>query len=152
MGRSALKVNTQGDKQGGLVDFGHTTLANLDPDSSSLYVHITIAFLLFPITIFIMRRFSESLNFRDASMEISHTLQIENIPRSMCKEEQLRQHFSDAFPDIPVKDLRVAYNVSKLTTLTAQLEDASDARKYAKEHNEQARGEDLEMYPMCMAR
>ena len=83
-----------------------------------------------------MRRFSESLNFRDASMEISHTLQIENIPRSMCKEEHLRQHFSDAFPDIPVKDLRVAYNVSKLTTLTAQLEDASDARKYAEKHNE----------------
>ena len=47
----------QGQKQGTDLDFGHTTLANLDPDSSYLYVHITIAFLLFPIAIFIMRRY-----------------------------------------------------------------------------------------------
>jgi len=147
-----LPFNFQGSKQGTDVDFGHTTLANLDPDSSYLYVHITIAFLLFPIAIFIMRRFSESLGFRDTSLEISHTLQVENIPRERCKEDLLRQHFYDAFPGIPVKDLRVAYDVSKLTTLTAQLKDASDARIYAERHNEQSGSEDLEMYPLCMAR
>jgi len=41
--------------------------------------------------------------------------------------------------------------VSRLTTLTAQLKDASDARVYAERHNEQSR-EDMEMYSVCMAR
>jgi len=147
-----LPFNFQGNKQGTEVDFGHTTLANLDPDSSYLYAHITIAFLLFPIAIFIMRRFSESLGFRDTALEISHTLQVENIPIERCKEDLLRQHFTDAFPGVPVKDLRCAYDVSRLTTLTAQLKDASDARVYAEKHNEQSGREDLEMYPACMAR
>jgi len=148
-----LPFNFQGNKQGSVLDFGHTTLANLDPESSYLYVHITVAFLLFPIAIFIMRRFSASLGFRDTSLEISHTLQLENIPSEKCKEELLRQHFADAFPDIPIKDLRVAYDVSKLTSLTAQLMDASDARIYAEKHNGEREGRgDLEIYPICMAR
>ena len=50
-----------------------------------------------------------------------------------------------------MKDLRCAYDVSRLTTLTAQLKDASDARVYAERHNEQSR-EDMEMYSVCMAR
>ena len=116
-------------------------------------MHITVAFLLFPIAIFIMRRFSASLGFRDTSLEISHTLQLENIPSEKCKEELLRQHFADAFPDIPIKDLRVAYDVSKLTSLTAQLMDASDARIYAEKHNGEREGRgDLEIYPICTAR
>ena len=117
-----------------------------------IQVPISITFLLFLIAIFIMQRFSKSLRFRDTSLEISHTLQVENIPRERCKEDLLRQHFYDAFPGIPVKDLRVAYDVSKLTSLTAQLKDASDARVYAERHNQQSGNEDLEMYPLCMAR
>ena len=117
-----------------------------------MYLYHFVMTMSLLVTYNLMPRFSESLGFRDTALEISHTLQVENIPIERCKEDLLRQHFTDAFPGVPVKDLRCAYDVSRLTTLTAQLKDASDARVYAEKHNEQSGREDLEMYPACMAR
>ena len=116
-----------------------------------MYFSCTYKYHIVDVHCNLLPRFSEGLGFRDTSLEISHTLQVENIPRERCKEDLLRQHFADAFPGAPVKDLRCAYDVSRLTTLTAQLKDASDARVYAERHNEQSR-EDMEMYSVCMAR
>jgi len=146
-----LPFNFQGDLQGSTLDFGHTTLSNLKPESNSLFVHIIFSFILFPISIFIMRRFSIRLDFRDASLEITRTVQIENIPHHMCVEKLIRRHFSEAYSRIQVKDVKIVFDVSKLTDLSIQLKDAKDARKYGEMYKASHR-QDLQMYPHCAAR
>ena len=56
-----LPLNIHGSQIGNGTDFGGTTLANLNPnndqDSLFLWIHVLIAFLMFPAAIFLMRRF-----------------------------------------------------------------------------------------------
>jgi len=146
-----LPFNFQGTLQGSTLDFGHTTLANLSAESNYLYVHIIMAFTLFPISIFIMRRFSIGLDFRDASLEITRTIQIENIPHQLCSEKLIARHFREAYPSIQVKDVKIVFDVTKLTDLSNQLKDATDSRKYGEMYKVTHKKE-LEMYPHCAAR
>ena len=90
-----FKNPPQGTQEGNATDFGHTTLVNLDPDSGYLWVHITLAFCLFPTAIVVMRRFSVDLRFRDTGLDVTRTLAIERIPRHMCREEAVRRHFDE---------------------------------------------------------
>jgi len=146
-----LPFNFQGTLQGTTLDFGHTTLANLSAESNYLYVHIILAFILFPISIFIMRRFSIKLDFRDSALEITRTIQIENIPHHMCAEKLISRHFREAYPSIQVKDVKIVFDVTKLTDLSNQLKDATDAKEYGEVYKATHR-KDLEMYPHCAAR
>ena len=97
-----------------------------------------------------MRKFSAGLTFRDV-LEITRTLQLENIPQHMCQEDLLRRHFLEAYPGFPIKDLQVAYDVSKLTTRTNELQNALDAKIYGEKYKASS-GKDLRMYPVCMGR
>ena len=86
--------NISGTLKGDTNDFEHTTLANLDPESPLLWGHICISFFCFPLSIFMMRRFSVNLNFTKMSLEISKTLMVENIEKEFCKtEEGIIQYF-----------------------------------------------------------
>ena len=59
---------------------------------------MAVAFLMFPMAIFLMRRFSIGLKMRDTSLKITRTLAIENIPPLVCNTEQIREHFRQAYP------------------------------------------------------
>ena len=48
----------QGTLFADVTSFEHTTLANLDPSTEYLWVHLILAFLFFPVAILVMRRFS----------------------------------------------------------------------------------------------
>ena len=73
-----LPLNFQGTQLGNATDFGHTTLANLNPnderDSIILWIHVAIAFLMFPAAIFLMRRFSIGLKMTDTNLKITRTI------------------------------------------------------------------------------
>jgi len=92
-----LPVNFQGTLQGNATDFGHTTMANVDPmnkkEKNYLWIHIILSFLLFPLAIFLMRRFSIGLRMQDTSLGITRTVAIENIPHKLCTLENLQAHF-----------------------------------------------------------
>lgn len=45
-----------------MVEFGHTTISNLDGTDERLWVHVVVAILLFPLGIVFMRSFSVGLN------------------------------------------------------------------------------------------
>ncbi|XP_023342328.1 CSC1-like protein 2 [Eurytemora carolleeae] len=146
-----LPLNFQGDLQGNTTDFGHTTLSNLDPASPFLWVHITIAFLLFPIAIFTMRKFSTGLKFRDPGLEITPTICIENIPLNMCTEELIRRHMKEAYPRIELYDVKIVYDVTKLTKAHNELLDALSCYEYGVKYKDKHdRG--LSMYPHCCSR
>merc|ERR1719318_2065769 len=116
-----LPLNFQGTQLGNATDFGHTTLANLNPndhkDSIILWIHVAIAFLMFPAAIFLMRRFSIGLKMTDTNLKITRTVAIENIPSKVCNIKDIKQHFSEAYPEFRIFGIQVAYNVSKLTEL-----------------------------------
>ena len=146
-----LPLNFQGTKQGNSTDFGHTTLANLDPESKALWVHITLAFLLFPLAIFLMRRFSIDLRFKDTFLGVTRTLAVDKIPRQLCTIENVYQHFTEVYPHVRINDVKVAYDVTKLTELTARLRDVADAKKYGERYRRR-HSEELKLYPYCGAR
>ena len=45
-----------------MVEFGHTTISNLEGSDEKLWVHVVVAILLFPLGIVFMRSFSVGLN------------------------------------------------------------------------------------------
>ena len=66
--------------------------------------------------------------FTQVSLEISHTLMIENIPKMFCRtNDELLRHFAEAFPNTEVMDLRFAYDVNKLQTVHESLKMASSS-------------------------
>lgn len=75
-----------------------TTINNRKPDDGLLFLHTVLAFLLFPVAVYVMRHYSEDLDFLDAPVEVTHTLQVEEIPQQMCKEENVKRHFLEAYP------------------------------------------------------
>jgi len=146
-----LPLNFQGALQGNITDFGHTTLSNLNPESPYLWVHITIAFILFPIAIYLMRKFSAELKFRDPDLELTRTLCIENIPVHMCTEELLNRHFTEAYPGIEIHDIKVAYDVAILTQIYQEMQDVESGLEYSVRKREK-HGKNLTMYPKCASR
>ena len=81
------------------TSFGHTTLANLEADKDVLWAHISLSFLLFPVAILVMRRFSVDVEFQEVGIEMRKTLMIEKVPKYVCKEIELKRHFRLHLPD-----------------------------------------------------
>jgi hypothetical protein len=150
-----LPLNFQGTQLGNATDFGHTTLANLNPndhkDSIILWIHVVIAFLMFPAAIFLMRKFSMGLKMTDTNLKITRTVAIENIPEKVCNIEDIKQHFNEAYPEYEICDIQVVYNVTKLTKLALNLENVVDSRKFCEEFKTR-HNKDLEMVPVGGAR
>ena len=151
-----LPLNLQGSKLGGnYSDFGHTTLANLDPqsnhDSVILWIHVCLAFLMFPLAIFLMRRFSIGLKMTDTNLKITRTIAIENIPQKLCRNDLIREHLAEAYPECEISDIQVVYDVTRLIHLTQRLENVVDSRKFCKKWRVRQKAE-LEMVPVSCSR
>ena len=145
-----LPINYQGGKFN-QTEFNRTTIANLEPSSPFLYVHIILAFLLYPISIILMKKFSVDLKLKDSGLVLSRTLLIRNIPRAFATEELIRKHFSEAYPHLNIIDVSMAYEVTDLTKRLWELENARDARRLGLHHLE-VDGEPLMMYPRPCSR
>ena len=146
-----LPINFQGEVYGNKTDFSRTSIVNLEPSSNFLYVHTALAFLLFPISILLMKKFSVDLKLKDSGLALSRTLLIRNIPRDFSTEESLRRHFSEAYPGLNITDVSLAYAVTELTQRMEELEDARDARRFGEQHQLET-GEPLMMYPKTCSR
>ena len=92
------------------------------------------------------------LNFRDISLQITRTLQIEKVPKHMCKENILKRHFAEAYPNLTVTSVSFAYDVRELMSVSDQLRDVRDAKLYGIKYNEANIGEPLTMKPKCCSR
>ena len=62
---------------------------------------------MFPAAIFLMRRFSIGLKMTDTNLKITRTVAIENIPEKVCNIEDIKQHFSEAYPEYRIFDIQV---------------------------------------------
>ena len=130
-----LPLNFIGEKQGDESSFGHTTLANLDPNSDVLWAHVTLSFLLFPVVILVMRRFSVEVEFQDVGLEMRRTLMIEKVPRAMCHEPELRRHFLEAYQHCEIKKVDFAFDIDKLQQIFNEWKEARLGLKYCNRHD-----------------
>lgn len=119
--------------------------------------------------------------FRDPGLEITPTVCIENIPLHMCTEELIRRHMKEAYPRqsclssslifpslkpiftfpqklnmlifirIELYDVKIVYDVTKLTKAHNELLDALSCYEYGVKYKDKHdRG--LSMYPHCCSR
>ena len=140
-----LPLNLQGHQ---LEDkFGRTTLANLNPndkyDGQILWVHVFLGFLMFPLAVFLMRRFSHGLKMRDTVYKVTRTVAIENIPEIVCSVDYLKQHFTEAYPNFPIQDIQVVHNVTKLVSLSRKLENVQDCIQFCQKQGHKNKGNEV---------
>jgi len=149
-----LPINLTGDNYSNVPEnsLARTTINNRNSDDNFLYFHTLIAFLFFPISVYVMRQFSAGLNFRDVSLEITKTLLVEKIPLHMCTKEIVKKHFDEAYPEMPVNSVSLAYDVKELMQVSQKLRNAKDAIKQAKKYNDAHPGEPLTMKPILCSR
>ncbi|CAL1280969.1 unnamed protein product [Larinioides sclopetarius] len=125
-----LPVNYQGDLVDADSSFGRTTLSNLNPASSYLWVHVGCSFLFLLLGILVMKHFSANLKLNDNESLVNRTLLISNVPKELCDESILLSHFQEAYPECHVEKVHLAHDVRILTKLDAARETSTHARLY----------------------
>ena len=93
-----------------------------------------------------MKKFSRPFRFKDVDIALSRTLLIKNIPPHMASNQTIRRHFDEAYPDLTVTQVNVAYNVSELIKKTRELRLVKLTREAA-ENCRDSRGKPLRMFP-----
>ncbi|XP_022189057.1 calcium permeable stress-gated cation channel 1 [Nilaparvata lugens] len=125
--------------------FGHTTVSNLNPNSSWLWAHVTLALLYLPLGIYVMRCFSVNLKFEDRDT-VSRTLMISNIPRRNCDADDLHRHFREAYPELEIQGIQLAYNIKRVSSLDKERETVHQAKIFCENYLKDT-GIRLEMRP-----
>ncbi|XP_076761110.1 transmembrane protein 63 [Xylocopa sonorina] len=142
----ALPINFHGNMQGDNATFGHTTLSNLDPMSTWIWVHTVLLLSYLPIGGYIMRHFLKKVRDSKHGGELAaRTLLITEIPKHQCNIQILTDYFSHTFPTLTVEDVTLAYDIRRLSALNIEKDCAEQARLYCE--NYARRREPLKMYP-----
>lgn len=113
--------------------FGHTTMANLLPESPWLWVHVIVTLLYVPLVVLIMRRASGRNAFKKAP---TRTIMITNISPSDRNKTVIRNYIQELFPDFTIEDVQLAYNISKLNVRNDEYEKILEARLYCENHRD----------------
>lgn len=138
-----LPVNFQGNLSGDETSFGHTTISNLEPGSSLLWVHVIVAILYVPLVVLVMRRASGRNAFKTAP---TRTIMATNISTADCNKTIIRNYIRELFPDMQIEEIELAYNITKLTKLVDEYERVMDARIYCEMHKNR---EQIKAMPKC---
>ncbi|EZA60651.1 hypothetical protein DMN91_007488 [Ooceraea biroi] len=142
----ALPINFHGNMQGDSATFSHTTLSNLDPSSSLIWVHTILILSYLPVGGFVMRRCLKQIRDTRPTGELAaRTLLITDIPKHQCTIEILTEYFKEAFPTLTVEDITLAHDIKRLSKLDAERDCAEQARLYCE--NYAKKREPLKMYP-----
>lgn len=123
-----LPINFQGNLQPGVNSFGHTTLSNLDPSSKWLWVHACMGILFLPLSIIIMRRCTGR---KPPAESVTASVMITNISKADRNVTTIKSYMATLFPNIEIKDVKLAYNINKLANLEEKRDLAAQARLYS---------------------
>ncbi|XP_044741156.1 calcium permeable stress-gated cation channel 1 [Chrysoperla carnea] len=126
-----LPINFMGVLQGDETTFGHTTISNLDTGNPLLWVHIVLAFLYIPITLYVMSRCSGRVPDAEA---MGKTIMVTNIAYAHRNQSDIFHYFRLVFKNITFRNVELAYDVDKLTKLVDDLQRVSNARLQAEAH------------------
>lgn len=122
-----LPVNFQGTLISNSTDFGRTTMANVEPSSQILWIHVLLAIIYLLIAVFFMQHFSQNLQFEEDD-QVSRTLMLTNLPKDKCFKSIILQHFQESYPEATTVDIQFAYDITKLVKLDTQRRRAAEAK------------------------
>lgn len=114
-----LPINLNGTALADNRVFGSTTIVNILPNSSVLWVHLVLSWFFFIVGVIFMRQFSKRMDYTEADY-VSRTVLITNFPRKYCKSELIFKHFEQAYPDLTLSEVQFAYDVSEISKLDRQ--------------------------------
>uniref|UniRef100_A0A672H5N4 CSC1-like protein 2 n=1 Tax=Salarias fasciatus TaxID=181472 RepID=A0A672H5N4_SALFA len=124
-----LPVNFSGNLlENNAYSFGRTTIANLDTDNTLLWLHTTFAFLYLLLTVYSMRRHTSKMHYREDDL-VKRTLFINGISK-YAEENDIRQHFEQAYDNCTVLEARICYNVARLMSLNSERKKAERNKRF----------------------
>lgn len=126
-----LPVNFQGTLGGDEHSFGHTTVANIDPSSKLLWIHVFVAIGFVPLVVLTMRLSSGRYAGKRAP---TRTIMATNVMPADCSRAIIQDFVQQRFPDISVTDVQIAYNIQKLVEVVDEYERVYEARIYCEQH------------------
>ncbi|XP_033846656.1 CSC1-like protein 1 [Periophthalmus magnuspinnatus] len=110
-----LPVNLTGNLLDNPLNFGRTTIANLPSGDLLLWLHTIFAVLYLMLTVVFLRRHTSQM--KDMRKEIArNTLFVTSVPKT-ATENDVRSHFTDAYPTCRVCDVTLGFDVAKLMHL-----------------------------------
>ncbi|KAF7405286.1 hypothetical protein HZH66_004192 [Vespula vulgaris] len=125
----ALPINFYGSIHDDDLTFSRTTIANLDPMSSWIWVHSMLIISYLPIGAYVMRRFLKQVRENRPSGELAaRTLIITEIPKHQCDVEALTEYFKEAFSTLTIEDVTLAHDIRRLSVLDTERDCAEQAR------------------------
>ncbi|XP_066524328.1 CSC1-like protein 1 [Hoplias malabaricus] len=124
-----LPVNLSGNLLGSNpLNFGRTTIGNLQQGDKLLWLHTVFAVLYLILTVALLRRHTSLLKGtkRESARK---TLFVCSIPLT-ATEDHLRTHFIEAYPTCQLMDAHLCYDVAKLISLTTERKRAEKNLEY----------------------
>lgn len=123
-----LPINFQGTNlQVDTSTFSRTTLSNLNGRSAWLWVHTLFSIAFLPLSVLIMRRCTGR---KPVPTSMTGTIMISNISKADRSEATIRAYFTHNFPHIQIVDIRLTYNINKLSEVIEKKEMVTQARIY----------------------
>ncbi|XP_061668823.1 CSC1-like protein 1 [Syngnathoides biaculeatus] len=111
-----LPVNLTGDLLGTNPEsFGRTTIGNLQARNGWLWLHTVFAVLYLGLTIGVLRHHTSQIKGVGQDTPKT-TLFVTSVPKT-AKEDDVKLHFTDAYPTSEVREVNIAYDVAKLMHL-----------------------------------
>lgn len=111
--------------------FSRTTLSNLNGKSNWLWVHTIFSIAFLPLSILIMRRCTGR---KPVPESMTGTIMITNISKVDRSEATIRAYFGQNFPHIQILDIRLAYNINKISEVQEKKEMVTQARIYSEDY------------------
>ncbi|XP_047430391.1 CSC1-like protein 1 [Mugil cephalus] len=111
-----MPVNMTGDLlQNSHQGFGRTTIGNLPTDNNLLWLHTVFAVLYLALTVALLRRYTSKM--KGIPRETArNTLFVCSVPKTATAED-VKTHFTEAYPSVQVCAVTLGYNVAKLMHL-----------------------------------
>ncbi|CAL8393531.1 unnamed protein product [Gadus morhua 'NCC'] len=111
-----LPVNLSGDLLGvNPYEFGRTTIANLPQGNNLLWLHTVFAVLYLIVTVALLRHYTSQM--KGMRRETArNTLFVRSVPKE-ATDEEVKTHFTEAYPTCQVTAVTLGYDVAKLIQL-----------------------------------
>ncbi len=113
-----LPINNMGGHLEDPSSFSASSMGNIDPESHSLWYHVTTSFFFYPICLWTMKDFARKLRYlEDRSLITSRTLILSGLPHEVRSKMDVVSHLKSEYPGVSIKRVSFCLPVSAITAL-----------------------------------
>ncbi|RWS06611.1 hypothetical protein B4U79_04299, partial [Dinothrombium tinctorium] len=129
-----LPVNLYGKAALEHQSFQQTTIANIPATASdTLWVHVILSVVLYPIGIYMMRHFSQIIKAEE-ELGSSKTLFIRKLPKSVRSKAILVDFFRQSIPEARIEGIQFVYDAGALDKMYEKYNSVINAKYFCEEY------------------